>query len=169
MCACVSWLIIQYAVFKCKPWRPDPQLLSGSVAGGVSVELTYKEVTREVTTGMESIIHIKLLCQVLPWLHQVSPFLAHSRHCWSPVPASSVPALASPALPEGTCSWDHLQSTWGAQSAEAAPRQVPNYSSSCSQRPSGQWGKGLFTARGEGKDKESYRKGFKTLGPMRKM
>lgn len=76
MCACVCWLIIQYAVFKCKPWRPDPQLLSGSVAGRVSVELAYKEVTREVTTGIESIIHIKLLCQVLPWLHQVSPFQA---------------------------------------------------------------------------------------------
>lgn len=46
--------------------------------------------------GMDSIIHIKLLCRVLPWPHQGSPFLARSRQCWSQVPASSVPALASP-------------------------------------------------------------------------
>lgn len=164
MCACECWLVIQCAIFICKPWRPDPQLLSGSVAGG---ELACKDVTREVTTGMDSIIHIKLLCQVLPWLHQGSPFLAHSRR-WS-----QVPALASPAPPEGTCSWGtpsvHRGSSVSLGQRPALPCQVPNYSSSCSQRPSGQWGKGLFTVRSEGKDKESNRKGFKTLGPRRKM
>lgn len=69
------------------------------------MELAYKEVTKGVTMGMDSIIRIKLLCQVLPWLHQGSPFLAHSRRCWSQVPASSVSAPASPVPPQGTCSW----------------------------------------------------------------
>lgn len=61
------------------------------------MKLAYKEVTEEVTVGMDSIIHIKLQCQVLPWLYQGSPFLARSRWCWSQVPASSVPGQPNPA------------------------------------------------------------------------
>lgn len=133
------------------------------------MELAYKELTREVTLAMDSIIHIKLLCQVLPWLHQGSPFLARSRQYWSQVPASSVPAQPSPVLPEGTCSWgppsvfegSSASGSTGTCRAKCQTTRVP--------ATRGHWGKGLFTMRGEGKDKESNRKGFKTLRPRRKM
>lgn len=46
VCACERFLVIQCALFKCKPWRSDPQLLSRSVALGVSVELAYKRWLR---------------------------------------------------------------------------------------------------------------------------
>lgn len=43
VCACEHFLVVQCALFKCKPWRSDPQLLSVSVALGVSVELTCEK------------------------------------------------------------------------------------------------------------------------------
>lgn len=132
------------------------------------MELAYKEVAGEVTTGMDSLIRIKLLCQVLPWLHQGSLFPAHSRRCWSEVPASSVPALASPALPEGTCSWGPPSVQEGSSASGPA---VPSAKLLEFLQPEAirSVGKGAFHSKGEGKDKESSRKGSKTLGPWRKM
>lgn len=173
VCACVCWLVIQCADF-CKPWRPDPQLLSGSVTWGVSVELAYKEVTREVTMDMDSVIRIKLLSGAA---------LAPSRQ---PIPGPLQAVLEPSACQQRVCPGQpsaarrrrrHLfmGATFSArgklslQQRQALPCQVPNYSSSCNQRPWGQWGKALFTARGEGKDMESNRKGCKTLGLRRKM
>lgn len=69
--------------------------------------------------GMDSIIHIKLLCQMLPWPHQGSPFLARSRQCWSQVPASSMRALASPVPQKAPVHGSHPQSM-----REAQPRAV---------------------------------------------
>lgn len=64
----------------------DPQLLLISVALGVSVELAW-----EKWLSMDSITHIKLLYQVLPWLRQGSPFPSRSGQGYSEVPASGVP------------------------------------------------------------------------------
>lgn len=112
---------------------------------------------------MDSITHIKLLYQVLPWLWQGSPFgpgLQQSacqqralssqacRRMKAPVgagPTLSPPSEAQPRAAPGRC-------------------HVPNYSSSCSQGPSGQRGKVLFTARAEGKDKESNKGGLQDPG-----
>lgn len=46
VCAHGCFLVIWYALFKCKPWRSDPQLLPASVALGLSVELAHKKCLR---------------------------------------------------------------------------------------------------------------------------
>lgn len=117
VCTCECWLVIQCAVFKCKPWRPDPQLLSGNVTRGVSVELAYKEVAREVTTGMDSMIHIKLLCQCV-LAPSGQPVPARCRRCWS-----QVPALGSHKAP---VHGGHPQPTRGAQPRPAPGPAVPS-------------------------------------------
>lgn len=71
--------------------------------------------------GMDSIIHIKLLCRVLPWPHQGSPFLARSRRCWS-----QVPALASPVPQKAPVHGSHPQSTREAQPWAAPGPTVPS-------------------------------------------
>lgn len=121
-------------------------------------------VAETVTMGMDSITNMKLLYQVLPWLQRGSPFSAHSSQGSSKVPASREPCPCTPAT-----TWRHLL-VWGpplVPGAVPGPCQVPNHSNSSNQEPSGQQGKGLFTARGEGRDKEINREGFKTLGPRR--
>lgn len=110
---------------------------------------------------MDSITHIKLLYQVLPWLQQGSPFLARSGQGYSKVPASSMPCRCVKApVPAGPTLGPPREAQLRAVPGQC---QVPNYSSSCSQGPSGQRGKRLLTKRGEVKDKESNREGFKTL------
>lgn len=92
------------------------------------MKLAYKEVTKEVTAGMDSIIHIKVQCQVLPWLHQGGLFLVVLK-------PSACQQCAWPAQP--SAARRHLF-MGQAQPQAAPPCQVPNDSSSCNQRPSGQ-------------------------------
>lgn len=137
------------------------------------MELAYKEVTREVTTGMDSIF-------ILSYCVRCCLGSIRAARSW-PAPGS----VGAKCLPAACLAWPGQPSAarrplfMGATLSPrgklslgqhwAPPCQVPNYSSSCSQRPSGPWGKGLFIARGEGKDKESNRKGFKTQRPRRKI
>lgn len=87
------------------------------------------------------------------------------------MPASSASAQPAQCHHKAPVPGGHLPCTREAQPWAALGPAVPSAKLLEFLQPEAMrsGGKALFTARSEGKDKESNRKGFKTLGPRRKM